>query len=136
MMSSIPWRNSVPGAIRRRLPSRRGSRRGSSSEGVREKPRSLAGCLFLPSLIQPHFDRPLQRFRLLNADLATGARAGRRDGGDQAQLGTLLESPLRLRRSPEPAGEADLAEGGELWTNGSTSLCRSDGERDGQVGAR
>src|SRR5437016_2219848 len=113
MMSSIPCRSSVPGAIRAIEPSRRGSRRGSSSEGERVKPRLLADCLSVLSVIEPRLDRASKRVVLLDSDLAMsgGVRRGERRG--QAELCALLQPPFRLRRRAQAAGQPELAEGRE-----------------------
>src|SRR5947208_16724643 len=112
MMSSIPWRRSVPGAIRAIEPSRRGSRRGSSSEGVRVKPRLLAGCLSVLSVIEPRLDRTSERVALLDSDLAMSGGARRGERGREPELGAFFEASLGLCRRAEAAGEADLAERG------------------------
>ena len=53
MMSSIPWRSSVPGAIRWSAASSSGSRRGSSSDGVRVKPRAACASGITPQFVRP-----------------------------------------------------------------------------------
>src|SRR5713101_7335728 len=113
MMSSIPCRSSVPGAIRAIDPSRRGSRRGSSSDGERVKPRLLAGCLSVLSVTQPHLDRASNRVALLDSDLAMSGGARRGERGREPELGAFLEASLGLRRRTEAAREADLAESGD-----------------------
>src|SRR5918911_1887736 len=117
MMSSIPWRSSVPGAMRSIAASSFGSRRGSSSEGVRVKPsndapRSSRLGVFSSCCIEPPADGLPQRLHLLHVQFATGGCAGRSDGPVQAELRALLEPPLALRRGTQATGEPDLAEGG------------------------
>src|SRR4051794_4318456 len=95
MMSSIPCRSSVPGASRATDASRRGSRRGSSSDGERVNPR--IPCLSPLSGIQARLDRLSQRVLLLHVEFATNCGAGGDDDVGYAKLGALLEPPLRLR---------------------------------------
>src|SRR5438067_10522358 len=94
MMSSIPCRTSVPGAIRAIEARRRGSRRGSSSDGVRVKPRCLS---VLSGVIEPWLDRVAQRLRSLYVEFATSGGTGRGDDAGEAQLGALLEAAVGLR---------------------------------------
>src|SRR6266545_2506885 len=109
MMSSMPCRSSVPGAIRAIELSRRGSRRGSCSEGERVNPRLLPVRLSR-SLIKCGPDRSPYRVQLLHLDLATRRRAGRSEDRAKAELRALIEPPVGLRGRAEPPGEADLAE--------------------------
>src|SRR5438445_12711741 len=136
MMSSIPCRSSVPGAIRAIDPSRRGSRRGSSSEGVRVKPRLLAACLSVLSVTQAHLDRASKRVALLDPDLAMSGGACRGERNGEAELCALLKRPCRLRGGAEAAGQPGLAEGREARTDGHTPGCRRDCESDCKIGAR
>src|SRR5258708_13919894 len=108
MMSSIPWRTSVPGAMRAIEARRRGSRRGSSSDGVRVKPRGLS---VLSGVIQPRLDRVAQRLRCLYVEFATSGGAGRSDDSAEAQLRALLEPAGGLRGRADAAGDPDLAQG-------------------------
>src|SRR5437868_3102486 len=110
MMSSIPWRTSVPGAMRAIEARRRGSRRGSSSDGVRVKPRCLSvlsGVIEPHSAVQAGHDRVSQRLRSLYVEFATSGGAGRGDDAGEAQLGALLEAAVGLRGRAEAAGESD-----------------------------
>src|SRR5262245_56173283 len=116
MMSSIPCLRSVPGASRSMEASRRGSRRGSNSDGDRVKPRVL--CLSALSGIEASLDRPSQRLVLLDVQFATCRRPGRDENALETELGALLEPPVGLRRWTQPARESDLAEGGEGRANG------------------
>src|SRR3954471_6573034 len=109
MMSSIPCRRSVPGATRAIEPSRRGSRRGSSSDGERVKP-SVPGCLSALSGIESRLDRVLQRVVLLYAEFATRGGPRRDQDAFEAELRAFLQPPFCLSRRPEATGEADLAE--------------------------
>src|SRR5436305_13077991 len=116
MMSSIPWRSGVPGAIRATAPSTSGSIRGSSSAALRGKPSGAAGLR--PSLsvlgsvaIEPLADRPSQRVRFDNAKFATRRSRGC-DDLLQAELRAFFDPPLGLRRGAKAAGQPELAEGG------------------------
>src|ERR671932_1064825 len=141
MMSSIACRNSVPGAIvaiaRRSL----GSRRGSSSDGVRVKPRppvmgALAACgLSVSCGIESGLDRAAERLRLEYAQFATGVRPGRNDDGADAELPTFLQAALRLCRRTQPSGEPHLAERGDAVADGDAARRRGDRERDGEIRA-
>src|SRR5439155_2862130 len=97
-----------------------GSRRGSSSEGVRVKPSSplsrsdLVVAAFGSIPIQPRLDRLPQRLRLRHAKCAMTGGSLRCNDRLQPELGALLEAPVGLRRLAEPAREADLAEGGGM----------------------
>src|SRR5581483_7614957 len=113
MTSSTAWRSGVPGAIVWIAVSRFGSRRGSSSEGVRVKPSS--GCCFVVSFgsfcgIESDLDRLAERLRFRDLQFAMARGAFRDNGPAEAELGGLLQAPLGLGRLPEAAGEADLAE--------------------------
>src|ERR1043166_732280 len=134
MMSSMPCLRSVPGATRSIEWSRRGSRRGSSSDGERVKP-SIPGCLSALSGIEPRLDRVLQRVVFVNAEFAMRGGPHRDHDAIQAELRALLQTPFGLGGRPETAREADLAEGREPGPNGHPSRCRRDGERDREVGA-
>src|SRR6478672_1379814 len=92
MMSSIPCRSSVPGARRAIDASRRGSRRGSSSDGERVNPR--IPCLSPLSGIQARLDRLSQRPLLLYVEFAMSGGAGGHDYVGQAELRALLHAPL------------------------------------------
>src|SRR5438445_7311145 len=112
--SSTACRIGVPGAIVSTAASRFGSRRGSSSDGVRVKPRSLRRSGFVVSFgsfgIESRFDGLAQRFRLGDPNLAMRGRAARNHDGFEPELRALLEAPLSLSRLAQAAGEADLAE--------------------------
>src|SRR6266852_4464533 len=108
MMSSIPCRSSVPGATRSIDASRRGSRRGSCSDGERVKPSVLA-CLSPLSGIESRLDRVFQRVVLLLVEFAMRGGSRRNDDAIEAELCAFLEPPLCLGGRTEPAGEADLA---------------------------
>src|SRR5205823_655716 len=110
MMSSIPCRTSVPGAMRSIEASRRGSRRGSSSDGVRVKPRCLS---VLSGDIECGPDRSAEGLVRFDTQFATRRGSGRGDDCDEAELGALLEAAIDLGRRAQPAGEADLPEGGD-----------------------
>src|SRR6266478_499871 len=112
MMSSMPWRSSVPGATRAIDASRRGSRRGSSSDGERVKP-SVPACLSPLSGIESRLDRVFQRVVLLHVEFAMRGGSRRDDDAIEAELRAFLQPPLGLSGRPEPAGEADLPESGE-----------------------
>src|SRR5437764_13628445 len=141
MMSSIPWRSSVPGAMRSIAASSFGSRRGSSSDGVRVKPsdevpRSSRLGVFSSSSIEPRADGLPQRLHLLHVQFATRGCARRSDGSREPELRALLEAPLALRRGTQATGEPDLAEGGDPFPYGRAARGRGDRERNGEVGAR
>src|SRR5512132_475646 len=110
MMSSIPCLSSVPGATRAMEASRRGSRRGSSSEGERVKPSAPTCCLSALSGIQSRLHRVPQRLLLQDAEFATRGGSRRDDRGREAELRAFLEAPLSLGRWAKPSGETDLAE--------------------------
>src|SRR5437763_11365253 len=133
MMSSIPWRSSVPGAIRSIDPSRRGSRRGSYAEGVRVKPRLLPTCLSVLSFIEPRLDRASKRVLSVARDLALGRGAGRCESRRQSELCALFEPPLGLSRRPQATGEADLAERGETCANCRALSRRGDRKADREI---
>src|SRR3954447_8882025 len=111
----------VPGAIVSTAASRFGSRRGSSSDGVRVNPRSLRRSGFVVSFgsfgIESRLDRVAQRFRLGDSNLAMRGRAARSHDGLEPELRALLEAPVGLRHLAEAAGEADLAERGGRGAN-------------------
>src|ERR687885_2733854 len=141
MMSSIPWRSSVPGAIRSIAARSFGSRRGSSSEGVRVKPsgtvpRSSRLAVFSSDRIEPRANRLPERLHLLHAQFATSGRARRRDDLREPELRALLEAPLALRGGSEATGEADLAEGGDALPHRRAARGRGDRKRDSQVRSR
>src|SRR5579859_3607456 len=140
MMSSTAWRSSVPGAIVSIACSRAGSRRGSSSDGVRVYPGSpptLVSFVSFGSIaIEPRLDRLTQRLGLRNCNLATGGRSGRRDDAAQAELRALLEAAVRLRRRAQPPGEAELPERGDAALHGHALGRRRDRERDRKVRSR
>src|SRR6266446_7939148 len=121
MMSSMPWRSSVPGATRAIDASRRGSRRGSCSDGERVKP-SVPACLSPLSGIEPRLDRVPQRVVLLHAEFAMRGGSRRDDDAIEAELRAFLQPPLGLGRGPQPARETDLAEGCEAVSD-RRSLC-------------
>src|SRR5918911_1390951 len=117
MMSSIPWRSSAPGATRPIAFSSFGSRRGSSSDGVRLKPssdapRSSRLRVFSSGCIQTHSYRLPERLHLLDTQFATSGRLGRDDDRREPELRALLQPSLALRGRPQAAREADLAERG------------------------
>src|SRR4051812_41841391 len=123
MMSSIAERSAVPGAILPTAARIFESRRGSCCVGCRTIPSGggIRGSLlsWLGSLsIDPRLRSLAQRLCLEYAKFATNRGARRGDCRDEAELGAFLEPPLGLRRRPEPAGEADLAEGRELRLHG------------------
>src|SRR5436190_22566285 len=100
MMSSIACRSSVPGAMRASASRSWESRRGSSSDGVRVKPRadcasrrSLGGVLLLGSVcIECGLDRLPEGLRFEDAQFATsGGRSDGHDGGGQPELRAFLE---------------------------------------------
>src|SRR5262249_5105870 len=147
MMSSIPWRSSVPGASRSIAPSSRGSRRGSSSDGDRVKPRVLCLSVFSvnptpsrspdpSSVVQARPDRVSQRLVTGRFEFAMRRSSGRSENADAPELRALLEPAPGLGRRAEASGEADLAEGGEPAADGDPFRGGGDGERDGEVGAR
>src|SRR5215831_2462666 len=123
MMSSTAWRSSVPGAIFAIAASRLGMRRGSSSEGIRVKPRSASARSGLSPLVsfvgsfsialQTGSDRGAERLRRVDAHLAMGSSAVRGDDGGEAELCALLHPSFSLGGGAEPAGETDLPEGGD-----------------------
>src|SRR5436309_10035863 len=108
MMSSIPCLSSVPGATRAIDASRRGSRRGSSSDGERVKPRAPTCCLSALSGIEPRLDRVSERLLLQHLEFATRCGSCRDDRNGKAEFRTFLQAPLGLCRRTQPAGEADL----------------------------
>src|SRR5436853_4673686 len=116
--SSTDSRSPVPGAILAIAASSSGFfRRGSSSAGMRVKPRSPRRCSDLRSTvsfgsvaIEPRLDRLPQRLCGVDPDFASGSCPVRSDDGDETELCALLEPALGLRGRPEPAGETDLAE--------------------------
>src|SRR4029453_13007269 len=134
MMSSIPCLSSVPGATRAIDASRRGSRRGSSSDGERVKP-SVPGCLSPLSGIEPRLDRMPQRVVRFYAEFAMRGGSRRDDDAIEAELCAFLQPPLRLGRGPQAAGETDLPERSELVSDRNALCSRSDRERDCEVGA-
>ena len=87
------------------------------------------------SASSPASHRLPQRLGLQHVQFAMRRRAGRGDRRDEAELRALLEPPLGLRRRPQPAGEADLAEGGEPVLHGHALGGGGDRERDREVGA-
>src|ERR1043166_2263407 len=90
MMSSIPCRSSLPGAPRAIEASRRGSRRGSSSDGERVNP-SVPACLSPLSGIEPPLDRVSQRVVFLHVEFATRGGSRRDHDTIEAQLHAFLE---------------------------------------------
>src|SRR5947208_16837951 len=118
MMSSIPCLSSVPGATRAIDASRRGSRRGSSSDGERVKPRAPTCCLSALSGIEPRLDRVSERLLLQHGEFAMRSSSSRDERDREPELSAFLQAPLGLRRRTEPAGEADLAECGEAAADG------------------
>src|ERR1041385_6047147 len=112
MMSSIPCRSSLPGATRALEASRRGSRRGSSSEGERVNP-SVPACLSPLSGIEPRLDRVSQRVVLLHLEFATRGGSRRDHDAVEAELRAFLQAPFGLGRGPNAARKADLTESGE-----------------------
>src|SRR6478609_2972013 len=141
MMSSIAERSSVPGAMRPTAARIFASRRGSCCVGCRTIPSGggIRGSVlsWLGSLcIDPRLRSLAQRLCLEYAQCATNRRAGRGDRRDEAELVAFLEPALGLRGRPEPAREADLAEGRDLRLDGRTLRSGDDCEGDGQVGAR
>src|SRR5215218_4079844 len=140
MMSSMPARSSVPGAMRAMAPRSCALRRGSSSDGVRVKPRSTAlpsrlGLLPFVWATNSYSNRSPDRVGLLHAKCAMGGRAPWRDHVGQAQLRAFLEPALGLRRGPESSGQADFAEGGRGFLDACSLGCARDGEGDGEIGA-
>src|SRR5439155_25505753 len=143
--SSTACRSGVPGATVSIAASRCGSRRGSSSEGVRVKPSSvLSRSGFVCSLgsfgigtatVETGLDRLAERLRLHDLQCATRGGAARSHDGGETELAALLEPPVGLRRLPEPPGEADLAEHRGPGANRQPSSRRGDRERDGEVRA-
>src|SRR3954453_21051557 len=117
MMSSMPERSSVPGAMRAIASSSWALRRGSSSEGVRVKPRSTAlpsrlGLLPFFWATDSHSDRSTDRVGLVHAKFAMGGRAPCRDHHGEAELRAFLEAALGLCSRSQSSGQADLAERG------------------------
>src|SRR4051794_14570001 len=116
------------------------SRRGSCWVGCRTIPNGggIRGSVlsWLGSLrIDPRLRSLAQRLCLEYAKFATNRSAGRGDRRDEAELGAFLEPPFGLRRRPEPAGEADLAERRELRFDRRALRRGDDRQRDRQVGA-
>src|SRR5215813_13943406 len=143
--SSTASRSPVPGAIFAIAESSSGFfRRGSSSAGMRVKPRSPRRCSDFRSVvsfgsiaIEPRLDRLPQRLCGLYRDFAIRrCGAGRRDDGGEAELRALLEAALGLRRDPEAAGEADLAERGDALLDRYATSRGGDRESHGEIGAR
>src|SRR3954454_24024012 len=142
--SSTASRSPVPGAILAIAARSSGVfRRGSSSAGMRVKPSSPRRYSVLRSVvsfgsvaIKPRSDRLPQRLCGLDRDFAIAGRPYRRDHSREAELGALLEPPLALSRRAQPAGEADLAEGGDTGLHRRAAGGRGDGERHGEVSAR
>src|ERR671915_3812 len=136
MMSSSPWRSSVPGATReiaaRRLP----SRGGSFSYGVRMKPKSAFDLSGLSSRvlsgIQPRLDRLAHRLGLDGANCASRFRAGWHERELEAELSTLLEAAGLLCRRTEAARKADLSECPGLRTNRGSPRRGRDRKSDGE----
>src|SRR5436305_14462215 len=138
MTSSTAWRSSVPGATLAMAASRSGLRRGSSSTGIRVKPRTPRGggsdwslVSFVGSFcigVQPGSDRGPECLRGLDPNLAMRRSSGRGDDGREPELRALLQPPLGLRRRAEAARETDLAEGREALLHGHAP--RRGGDRE------
>src|SRR5665213_3906587 len=120
--SSTAWRSAVPGAIFSIAFSSPGSRRGSSSDGVRVKPSSGGSRSALVSLvsfggglfdIESCANRLADRLGVRHLKCATRRRPLRRDDPGEAELRALLQPPVDLGGRAKPPGEADLAEGGD-----------------------
>src|SRR5262245_46424213 len=135
MMSSIPWRSSVPGATRAIDANRRGSRRGSCSDGERVKPR-VPGSLSVLSGIEPRLDRVSERVVLLDFEFAMRGGAPRGDDAIEAELCALVQPALGLGGRAQAAGEPDLAEGREAGPHRRRLGSRGNGQRDREVRAR
>src|SRR3954451_14051087 len=136
MMSSMPCLSSVPGATRAIEASSRGSRRGSSSEGERVKPRAPTCCLSALSGIESRLHRVSQRLLLQHVEFATrrGSCRDYRDG--EPELRAFLQPPLGMCRRPKPAGEADLPERGERAADGLSLRRRRDRKLHAEVATR
>src|SRR5438309_11971623 len=106
MTSSTAWRSAVPGATFVIAAISAGSRRGSSSEGVRVKPSSPAGQSALPCLlsfgglvvIESGADRLTQRLGPRHPKCAMLRCPFRSDDCPEAELRALLQPPVGLRR--------------------------------------
>src|SRR4051812_23963859 len=133
MMSSMPCLSSVPGATRAIEARSRGSRRGSSSEGERVKPRAPTCCLSALSGIEPRLHRVSQRLLLQHAEFATRGGSCRDDRDGEPELRAFLQAPLGLCRGPQPAGEADLPERGEPAADGRSLRRGRDRKRNGEI---
>src|SRR3954453_19116524 len=98
MTSSTVWRRGVPGAIFSIAARSCGSRRGSSSDGVRTKPRSSLSFSILCSFdgIESRADGLSHRLGLRDVEFATSRGARGDNSADQAQFRALLEPPLGL----------------------------------------
>src|SRR5918999_151756 len=100
--------------------------------------KSLLAAGFRGGLLprQTGADRPPERFDRPRIDAAAALRAGGHDDGAEAELRALLEPPLRLRRRPQPTGQADLAEGRHAGGDRRSPRRRCDGECDTEAGPR
>src|SRR5919106_2314090 len=133
MMSSRPWRSSVPGAIREIAARSFGSSRGSA-DGVRVKALgesrvlpSRLGCLGLVCT-EPRCDGLPKRVRLEDSQFAICVRAGRNERSAEAQLRALVNPALSLHRRTEPSREADLRKRREPLIDRDAFRGRGDGE--------
>src|SRR5918995_6438069 len=136
----MPARSSVPGATRAIASRSLALRRGSSSDGVRVKPRSTAlpsrlSLLLFAVATNAHPDRSPECLRLLEPKFAMARSAVRRDDGREPELRALLEPPLRLRRGAEAARQPDLAECRRGLPDADALRGGRDRDRDGEIGA-
>src|SRR5215470_13840157 len=126
MTSSIACRSSDPGATFAIAASSFGSRRGSSSDGVRVKPRAApvlsSRLASLGSIaIESAPDRSAQGLLAPHGDLAMRRRTCRGQNLGETELAALLETPLRLGRRAETTGKTDLAERAEAVAHGNAA---------------
>src|ERR671911_913836 len=134
----MPTRRSVPGATRAIASSSLALRRGSSSEGVRVKPRSTAlpsrlSLLLLVVATNAHPDRSPECVGLLDPKFAMARSALRSDDGSEPQLRALLEPPLGLGGGPETSRQPHLPERNRPLTDAHSLGCGRDRERDREV---
>src|SRR3954447_1922991 len=144
MTSSTACRSAVPGATFVIAAISAGSRRGSSSEGVRVKPSSPAGQSALPCLlsfgglvvIESGADRLTERLGPRHPKCATAWRPFRGDDGPEPELRALLEPPVGLSRRPQAPREPDLAERSDARPHRLALGRGGDRESHGEVGTR
>src|SRR5438067_3453221 len=140
--SSTASRSSIPGAILAIAARSSALRRGSSSDGMRMKPRSptrspLRSVVSFGSIaIQPRLDRLPQGLCGLDLDFAIGSGARRRENEGETELRALLEPPLGLRGRAQAAGESDLAECRNSRLHRNAARCGSDSQSNREVSAR